>query len=210
MAAHYMHNLTAILADDANASLNSPAQLTYAITNRPLDTSTNSSMQVPLVHDLLLQKSNGKFFLIVWGERYKGTASDEINVVFNATFDEVKVYNPAQYNSSAAETGTSPIQTYTGVSSIPLTLKNHPYILELSSGVIGNIPDAADSGVSIHSEKGKLILLSKADRPVSFSIHNVTGQTLVAGSFNGRYEVSLPAGIYIVKTNSISKKQIVR
>jgi hypothetical protein len=131
LSAHYLHNLTTILADDANASPGSPAQLTYAIENRPLDTSTNAGLKIPLVHDMLLQKSDGTLYLIVWEERYKG-GSDNINIVFGENIKEVKVYNPAQYDPENPTLGTSPVATYSDISSLPLTTTKHPFILELT------------------------------------------------------------------------------
>jgi len=132
LSAHYFHNFTTILADDATAAPSNPAQVTYDIPNRPLDTRTNSGLKVPLVHDLLLQKSNGKFYLIVWSEMFRGGTAD-ISVDFDETFSEIKVYNPAQYDATDLELGVRPVATYTNASSVPLTMTNHPYILEFES-----------------------------------------------------------------------------
>ena len=55
LAATYIHNLTSILAD--KSPLLKPETLTYSIKNRR-----------ETVHDLLLQKSNRTFELVVWGE----------------------------------------------------------------------------------------------------------------------------------------------
>jgi hypothetical protein len=66
-----------------------------------------------------------------------------------------------------------------------------------------------NQAVQMYSEKGKLML--ESIRPVSFGIYNMMGQKVAAGSLSGnRYEISLPAGIYIVKTNQFSKKLIVK
>ena len=58
-AAVYLHNLTTILAD--RGSLDKPGQLNYSIPEQP-----------PTVHEMLLQKSDGTFELVVWGERLEG------------------------------------------------------------------------------------------------------------------------------------------
>ena len=69
-AAVYLHNLTTILAD--RGSLAKPGQLNYSIAEQPAT-----------VHDMLLQKSDGTFELVVWGERLKG--SDDVTVHLGET-----------------------------------------------------------------------------------------------------------------------------
>jgi hypothetical protein len=106
-SATYLHNMTTILADKSS-SLN-PGKLNYAIPNQPIT-----------VHDLLMQKSNGMFELVVWGEQAKG--SSDINVNFGAAHASVKVYDPT--------VGSKPIQTLAHASSVPLTLSDHALIVE--------------------------------------------------------------------------------
>lgn len=110
-AARYLHNLTTILDDKGSAP--SPGRLNYSIPNQP-----------ETVHDLLLQKHNGIFELVTWGERFAG-GSDKVTVNLGATYATVKVYDPT--------TGTSPTQTLTNVSSVALTLSNHPVIIEINA-----------------------------------------------------------------------------
>lgn len=107
-AAHYLHNLTTILAD--KGAPREPGRLDYAIPDPP-----------PTVHDLLLQHSDGTFQLVVWGERLQG--EDRITVQFGAPQATVRVYNPT--------VGTEPVQTHRGVASLALTLSNHPLILAI-------------------------------------------------------------------------------
>jgi hypothetical protein len=73
------------------------------------------------VHDLLLQKSNGTFVLAVWNEK-PGGSSDNITVTFGAAHPAVDVYDPI--------TGTTPTQSLTGITSVPLTLSDHPMMVE--------------------------------------------------------------------------------
>ena len=110
MTATYLHNLTTILADKASAA--SPGKLTYSIPSQPAT-----------VHDLLLQKSDGKFELVVWDERFAG-GSDNITVKLAAPATTAMLFDPT--------TGTSAIRCLTNVSSVTLTLSNHPVIIELS------------------------------------------------------------------------------
>jgi hypothetical protein len=105
-AALYLHNLTTILEDDG--SLAEPGQLDFTIPNRP-----------ETVHDLLLQRSDGTFQLIVWGERLTG--QDRVIVRFGGRHPSVRIYDPTL--------GTEPVQTLAGVDSIDLTLSDHPIVV---------------------------------------------------------------------------------
>ena len=102
-----LHNLTTILADKISSI---PGSLKYSIPDEPAT-----------VHDLLLQKSDGAFALIVWGEQVSGSTNTTVNL--GATFATVHVYDPT--------VGTSAIQTLRMVASVPLTLSDHPLILEI-------------------------------------------------------------------------------
>ncbi len=105
-AATYLHNLTTILADQG--AIEKPAQLKYAIPEQPAT-----------VHDMLLQKGDGTFQLVVWGERLKG--SDEVTVELGGTFATVKVYDPT--------VGTEPVRTAEAVDKLKLALSDHPLVL---------------------------------------------------------------------------------
>jgi hypothetical protein len=112
-AAHYLHNLTTILKDDGAAF--SPGRLNYSIPNQP-----------PTVHDLLLQKSDGTFELVLWGERFAG-GSDNVTVNLGTAYATARVYDPT--------TGTSPTRTLTSVNSAELTLTDHPLIIEVGRDI---------------------------------------------------------------------------
>ena len=105
-AALYLHNLTTILAD--NGVLPKPGRLNYSIPDQPAT-----------VHDLLLQKSDGTFALVIWSERIKGTNSITVNL--GATFPSVTLYDPTA--------GATATQTLSKTASVPLTLSDHPVIL---------------------------------------------------------------------------------
>lgn len=108
-AAVYLHNFTTILADQGAPA--KPGQLNYSIAEQPAT-----------VHEMLLQKSDGTFELIVWGERVKG--SDDVTVQLGATYPTVKIYDPT--------IGTEPVKLLNGVDSLKLTLSDHPLILAIS------------------------------------------------------------------------------
>ncbi len=108
-AAVYLHNLTTILAD--RGSLARPGRLSYAIPEQPAT-----------VHEMLLQKSDGTFELVVWGERLKG--SDDVTVRLGGPYPTVRVYDPT--------IGTEPVQTLGAVDSLKLTLSDHPLIVAIA------------------------------------------------------------------------------
>lgn len=108
-AATWLHNLTTILADNGSARPN--GALAYSIPNQPAT-----------VHDLLLQKSDGTFELVVWGERFTGGA-DGVAVNLGRPYASVKIYDPT--------TGSSPLRTWTQVDSVSLELSDHPVIIEV-------------------------------------------------------------------------------
>jgi hypothetical protein len=108
-AAVYLHNLTTILAD--RGILRKPGSLDYSIPEEPAT-----------VHDLLLQRSDGAFELVVWGERVKG--SDDVSVDLGSTRASVNVYDPTL--------GNSPTQTLANVRAVPLSLSDHPWIIEVT------------------------------------------------------------------------------
>lgn len=105
-AAVYLHNLTTILAD--RGATEPPGRLEYTITGR-----------TPTVHDLLLQRSDGTFLLVVWAERVKGT--DEVTVRLGGPRRSVKVCDPT--------VGTEPVRQHADVEAVPLSLSDHPVVL---------------------------------------------------------------------------------
>ena len=106
-SAVYLHYLTSILADQPSS--------------RKLSTVAYSLGDLPeTVHDLLLQNSNGKFQLVVWNERAKG--SDEVIVSLGKKIGEVKVYDPTL--------GATAIQTLKNTNQVKVVLTDHPVILE--------------------------------------------------------------------------------
>lgn len=111
LAATYLHNLTTILADGASTSKR--GSLSYAITPQP-----------PTVHDLLLQKSDRTFSLVVWNERFTG-GSDKVTVSFETGVGSLKLFDPTL--------GISALEAVKNWHSIDLTLSDHPVILEIST-----------------------------------------------------------------------------
>ncbi len=107
-AAIYLHNLTTILAD--NNSKSSPGTLDYFIPQEPAT-----------VHDLLLQKSDGEFDLVVWDEQVVGTS--QVTVRLGRAWPSATLYDPTL--------GTTPTQVFRRVRSLSLALSDHPVVIAL-------------------------------------------------------------------------------
>lgn len=108
LAAHYLHNLTTILADEGRREV--PDRLDYTITPRPYT-----------VHDLLLQHSDGTFQLIIWGEALVGT--NRLTVRFGQMAKLVELYDVIG--------GRAPVLTVEGGSAIELDISDHPVVLKI-------------------------------------------------------------------------------
>ncbi len=107
-SAHYLHNLTTILKDDK--SIETPGRIAYSIPDKP-----------ETVHTLLLQKYDGTYELVVWGERFSG-GRDNIVLKLDKVYSHINIYDPTK--------GTGVVDTFENTSEIPLTMTNHPYIVE--------------------------------------------------------------------------------
>jgi hypothetical protein len=79
--------------------------------------------QTATVHDLLLQKADGTFELVVWAERFMG-GSETVSVEVIRAVGSVRLFDPT--------IGVSAVRPLPNASSISFTLSNHPTVLELS------------------------------------------------------------------------------
>ncbi|MDR1886835.1 MAG: glycosyl hydrolase [Prevotellaceae bacterium] len=109
-AARYMHNFTSVLADDKD--VRRPGKLSYVICDQPETT-----------HDLLLQKSNGHFVLVLWGERFADGGTDRISLRFGKKHRQITVYDPT--------VSVSAVRTFERTDSLTLDVSDHPLILEI-------------------------------------------------------------------------------
>jgi hypothetical protein len=107
LAATYIHNLTSILAD--NGTTASSGKLDYSITNA-----------ATTVHDLLLQKSDGVFELVIWGEQVTGESDILVNL--GGTHSVIKIYDTT--------VGNAAVQALTNTDRVLLTVSDHAMIVE--------------------------------------------------------------------------------
>lgn len=112
-SARYLRNLTTILADSIDATP-ATSSLEYTIPDAGFT-----------VHDLLLQKSDGSFWLAVWDDRPVGEATDNVTVTLANPVQTAAVYDPV--------TGPDAARTISNTASVQLTLSDHPQIIQLVS-----------------------------------------------------------------------------
>lgn len=107
-AADYIHNLTSILAD--RSPVPAPKPLSFTISGAS-----------ETVHDLLLEKSDGTFDLVIWGEQVKSTS--KLMVHFDKIHSDVRVYDVTH--------NLEPVQRLSNVADVPLLVNDHALIVEI-------------------------------------------------------------------------------
>ena len=119
LVATALHDLTSLLSDNGSTQSFTPGSLSYAAS---LPANGNQ---------LLLEKSNGTFDLVLWAEFQIWDATTESEMVapaetstiqFAQAQNVVLVFDPLQ--------GTMPISAYLNTQSIQVTLTDHPIIVE--------------------------------------------------------------------------------
>jgi hypothetical protein len=108
LVGRYIHNLTSILAD--NSSTFTPRSVNYSFSGMP---STG--------YALLMQKSNGKYNLVIWGEAFASKTSSKVRINLGRPYP-VSVYDITR--------GSSPIRELSNVTSVSVTLTDHAIIVE--------------------------------------------------------------------------------
>ena len=125
LAATAIHNLTNILNDPGASSTFTPGTLNYSVSN----------LTAAYGNQLLLQKSNGTFDLVLWGEPSIYNPSTDTEIA--APHDTVTV-NFAQVEGTVTVfdplLGNTPIATYHNVQQIQVDLTDHPLVVEISNG----------------------------------------------------------------------------
>ncbi len=138
-AATAIHDLTTILADTGStASTFTPTTLSYSLTNLP---TTGNSLE--------MEKSNGAYDIAVWNEpqiwnEATGTeikaAATTVTLQLGASYANVQVFDPLS--------SSSPIQTLKNVSSVQLSITDHPLIVEVEPGLATSVAATATPTVT--------------------------------------------------------------
>ncbi|MBR0801686.1 RHS repeat protein, partial [Bradyrhizobium jicamae] len=135
LVATAIHNLTTILSDPNASQPFTPGSLSYSLGNMPSGAS-----------QMLLEKHNGTFDLVLWNEQdiwnsttHKEIAASTSTVTVNLgkSYAVIYVYDPL--------VGTSPIATYTNVSQIKVSLTDHPLIIQIGSVVSTSATTTVDT-----------------------------------------------------------------
>ncbi|EKF58639.1 hypothetical protein QWE_15386 [Agrobacterium albertimagni AOL15] len=108
LGAHYLHNLTRILADDGRSE--ALERLDYTITPK-----------FETVHDLLLQHSDGTFQLVIWGESLVGT--NKLKVSLDKMAKRLDLYD--------ATVGSTAVSTFESLTEIEIEISDHPVVLKI-------------------------------------------------------------------------------
>lgn len=161
-AATAIHNLMSVLTDVGSAaSAFSTGALAFSVTGLPASG-----------NDLVLEKSNGAYDLVVWAEpklwdaatsSERTAAPRQVTVALGQTASEVKIFDPL--------TGTSAIADTMNTSSVTFTLTDHPVIVEVEPGgptatrpvTIGSGPDTLALNLSEDAFQGDALYTITVD-----------------------------------------------
>jgi serralysin len=118
-AATALHDLTTLLADTgSNAATFTPGSLTYGLSG----TQTGDS-------SVLIEKSDGSFWLSLWNETETAGSPHTVTVNLAAPAATIVEYDPL--------TGTSSIANWSNVSSVQVSVPDHPILLEIIPATAG-------------------------------------------------------------------------
>ena len=139
-AAIALHDLTAILGDHgSSAETFAAGSLNYSVSNLP-----------KTGNDMLMEKSNGAFDIVVWNEAqlWNQTNNSEysvapttVTVSLGNVYQTVEVFDPL--------IGSTPVETLQDVNSVSIGLTDHPLIVEVEPGILLAAPVSTGSGSDI-------------------------------------------------------------
>jgi hypothetical protein len=160
-AATALHDLTTLLADTgANAATFKAGALNYTLSGT--QSGDNS---------VLIEKSNGSFWLSLWNETEAANTPHTITVNLGEQATTVVEYDPL--------TGTSAIQTWSNVSSVQVSVPDHPVLLE----IVG----AAGSGTTAPPAPP----VATPPSPADLTLKLPSPQTVTAGTTHSIVGVSI-------------------
>lgn len=144
-AATALHNLTTILSDPGSSASNfTPGGLAYSVSGLPSS-----------AYSLLTQKSDSSYQIVVWNEpnvwndqthQPISAASSPVTVQLGQVFSTVQIFDPLK--------GSTPVQTLSDVSSVALSVADHPFIIQVSGAAASSDPSTATSGTGTSTGTG--------------------------------------------------------
>jgi serralysin len=189
LAATALHNLTTLLADTGSTSASfAPGALSYSLSG--LQSTDNS---------LLMEKSDGSYWLSIWDETRlsgPGTPTDivvpnhTITLTLDSPASSVMVFDPL--------TGISAVQTLSNAQTVQLSLPDHPILVEIipsgstlppdSHDMTLTLPDSLSATANGAAQIAAFIHDAwAADHPGTMALNlTVTNGTLTMMGANGR------------------------
>lgn len=131
LAAVALHNLTTLLADTGNAAASfTPGALTYTLTGMQ---STDNS--------LLMQKSDGTYWLSIWNETRLSSATSSTDIVVpNHTITLTLESQASGIILFDPLLGTTALQSLSNAQTIQISLPDHPIIVEIIPSLTSPTP----------------------------------------------------------------------
>jgi hypothetical protein len=153
-AATALHDLTTLLTDTgASAATFTPGSLNYTL-----------SGTISGDNSVLIEKSDSSFWLSLWNETESVNAPHTITVNLGEQAASVVEYDPL--------TGTSSIETWSNVSSVQVSVPDHPVLLEIiggssTSGGTGSTTSGSSTGTPSSSSSSSGTTSGQSSDPPS-------------------------------------------
>ncbi|WP_158929520.1 hypothetical protein [Acidisphaera sp. S103] len=180
-AATALHNLTTLLTDTGTGSF-TPGSLNYTLSG----TQTGDS-------SVLIEKSNGQFWLSLWNETETANAPHTITVNLGITAATVIEFDPL--------TGTSSIASWSNVSTLQVSVPDHPVLLEIVPGSGG----AVTSGQTTAPPSGPTFTVPSGEAAATGATIAITGVSVIdsfAASNPGTMTLNVSASTGLITMTS--------
>lgn len=127
--------LIALLEDGGNTNIPT-GTLNYTLSGGGLNFIDDKNATTNEIHQTLLQKANGKFYLVLWQEAISTNSggdavtipAENVTVNFGETLIGLKAYLPTTTNNE------NPILDTVNVSSYTFSVPDHPLVIEITTG----------------------------------------------------------------------------
>jgi hypothetical protein len=163
-----LHNLTALLADPTTPPFNATGSLKFDIAGTGGAEST-----------LLLQKSDGAYWLAIWDEMDTDHA---ISLTLDAKASQLQLFDPL--------IGTNPLQTVNNTTAVSFTLGDHPLLVRVMPALALAAASSTTPANVLTSYTNNAVLTGNAGTTAIYAYG--TGSTLTGGS--GVYTIQAFSG----------------
>ena len=125
-----------------------PGSLNYTVT----DSSTAYPTDSAGLRRFLVQKSDGRFLLVIWHAAKSGWGNGNpitvpnrsVTIGFASTYGSIKTYLPLN--------GSTAVQTFTNTNSVVVQVPDHPLVIEITPTTLITVPaSATDTGLAINT-----------------------------------------------------------